>query len=284
MIYDSLLDVPLDEPGDDGDDRLVPGVEGVSHEPDPGPRFLLSLVGEPDLVVPFRGPLQIRSRGPAVKAMKRALSRAGYVKWHRFDGVFYKGTREALMEFQRDAPGVSVDGVYGPLTHRKLARFYDAYAIEYLLGETVSPEQKKRNAFLAQLMYVYNRRWQVAYSQTRPFDLRRPPSALDCSASGEWAAKWAGIPSPSGYSGYGYGNTDTQIARLRSLGRERDSIRDAEIGDPKFYGRGGDPSHVAYYIGHKEGVARVWSFGSYPAKILDASYRHDSIGVYALLA
>ena len=95
----------------------------------------------------------------------------------------------------------------------------------------------------------------------------------------EWAAKWAKLPSLSGYTTWGYGNTDTQLARFRRLGRVRESIRNAEMCDPKYYGHGWDPSHVAFFIGRKDGRARVWSNGHFPLGIYDADYRHDGIAV-----
>lgn len=275
-VFDSLLDVPLDEVEPDADDRIVPGDEGVTFSP-PEVRFLMAAVGEPPtLVVPYRGPLKVGMKNLAVRAMKRALSRAGYIKWHRFDNVFYKGTRAFLVEFQKDVL-VEVTGIYDLPTHRKLARFYDAYSIQYLLGEPISADDKIRNGFLAQLMYLYNRRYSLIYTQARPFDLRRPPRGLDCSASGEWAAKWTPLPSPSGYSTFGYGNTDTQFARFRAKGWIRSSIREAKIADPKYYGVGSDPSHVAYFVGRKDGTSRVWSFGHFPIGIYDHDYRHDGL-------
>lgn len=289
-ILDSLLDVPLDDPAEDGDDRLVPGEEGARYDPDPGPRFALSLVGEPThLVVPFRGPLKLGSRGAAVVAMKRALAHADCYAWEpnfrrAFTPLLGPRAVKGIQKFSRLAQGLDETKVYTREVHAKLARFYDPYSIEHLLPPPVSAADKKRNAFQAQLMYLYNRRWHVAYRQTRAWDGRKPPSSLDCSASGEWAAKWAGLRSLSGYSTWGYGNTDTQIAHLRARGGRRSSIREAEIGDPKFFGYGGDPSHVAYFIGRVDGRARVWSNGHYPLGIYDADYRHDGIDVYDLLA
>jgi hypothetical protein len=42
-----------------------------------------------------------------------------------------------------------------------------------------------------------------------------------------------------------------------------------------LYGRGGDPTHEALYLGG----GRVWSFGSYPMKLLDVGYRGDMIAI-----
>lgn len=283
-VYDSLLDVPLDEPPEqEGDDRTVPGEEGAVHAPapvDPAAELLLQLYLDSVLVVPFKGPLQYRSRGKAVIAMKRALAHADCYPWEpnfgrKFTPYLGRRAERAIAKFSRIAPNVAETKVYTRAVHAKLAPFYDPYSIRHLLSGTL--DDRQREAFIAELMYLYNRRYQLRYSQARPWDGRKPPGSLDCSATGEWAAKWAGLPSLSGYTSWGYGNTDTQLARFRRLGRVRESIAAAEPGDPKYYGRGWDPSHVAFYIGHKDGRARVASFGSYPMGIYAHDYRHDGI-------
>lgn len=284
-IYASLLDVPLDPPGVDGDDSLVPtGEVPFTAIPPPPTRALTAMTQA--IAVPFF-PFKDGDEGAHIVAWRRAMSRAGYLVWEGFDfnpkfGVY--GVR-TMKKFQKRV-GIPQTGRYDAATHRKLARHYDAYGIRLLLDKRkreqvpeVTPEQKKRNAFLAELMYLYNRRWGMVYTQNRPWDLSKPPYGLDCSASGEWASRYSGLRSPSGYSGWGYGNTDSQIARFRALNRRRSSYSNCEIGDFVFYGRGGDPSHVAYWIGG----GRVWSFGSYPAKILNYNYRSDLIGAYDLV-
>jgi len=291
-VYDSLLDVPLDPlPESEGDDRLVPGEEGAAYVPAPvapDPVFMVLMVAlyaNTNLVVPFRGPLK-PGRQPtdvkrrAVIAMKRSLAHADCYPWlpnkgKPFTGYFGRTAKSGLRKFTRLAAGVAEKEVYDREAHRALARYYDPYSIEHLLRDTL--DEREREAFLAQLMYLYNRRYGLRYTQARPWDGRKPPVGLDCSATGEWGAKWAGLKSPSGYSGWGYGNTDTQLARFRALGRVRESIASAKPGDPKYYGRGWDPSHVAWYIGHRDGKARVFSFGSYPAGIYAHDYRHDGI-------
>lgn len=282
-VYESLLDVPLDEyHGDDGDDQRVPS-DTVAYD---APRTLLAastVTPDPHLVVPYLY-AKAGDRGPHVKALKRALSRAGYGTWigAKFTGLLGPFAVRSLNAYKRKLM-LPANGVYDRATHAKLAGFYDAYSIRYLLNaQTVKPtaDQLKRNAFLAELMYLYNRRGSVQYTQRRAFDTSKPPYGLDCSASGEWAAKWAGMKSLSGYSGFGYGNTDSQIARFRRLNAMRASVASASVGDPVYYGRNGDPSHVAYWITD----GRVWSFGAYPIKVLEHDYRHDKIGVANLLA
>lgn len=283
-VYDSLLDVPLDPAPDwEGDDRDVPGEEGAAYAPGlpaTNPLLLAELYIATTLVVPFRGPLKLGSRGRAVIALKRALAHADCYAWEpnfgrTFTPVLGRRAERAIVKFSRIAPGVDETKVYTRAVHAKLAPYYDPYSIRHLLHDTL--DERQREAFMAEVMYLYNRRFQMRYTQARPWDGRKPPGGLDCSATGEWICKWAGLGSPSGYTGWGYGNTDTQLARFRALGRVRESIANAKPGDPKYYGRGWDPSHVAWYIGHKDGKARVFSFGSYPAGIYQHDYRHDGI-------
>lgn len=133
LVVDSLLDVPLDEPGEDGDDRWVPSAEGVEYEPEPGPRFVLALVGEPaTLVVPYRGPFRpgrqaTAAKARAVIAMKRSLAHADCYAWEpnfgrKFNGYFGKRARAGLEKFTRLAPGIDPTDEYTPLAHAKLAR------------------------------------------------------------------------------------------------------------------------------------------------------------------
>lgn len=275
-VYNSLLEVPLDVPGVDGDDRNVPGSEFAEH--DAGFTVAPFTAGTQSLAVPFL-PSGPGSKGPRVRALNRALSRAGFRKWQTFSMIWNPWVTKAVKNFQKSR-GLPVTGKYDKATHQRLARFYDAYSIKYMLNEKqmLSPEDRLRNGFIAELMYIYNRRWNTVYTQNRPWDTDKPPYGLDCSSSGEWASKYAGLPNLSGYTSWGYGNTDTQIYRLRRLGRAR-SLVEAEPGDPIYYGWGSDPSHVAYWLGGQ----RVWSFGSYPAKILQWNYRADYIGCFDLL-
>lgn len=288
-VYDSLLDVPLDEhdPAEDGDDSLVPSRVGAIYPAPlrvPPPRA----AGERlTMVAPYPGPLRRGSRNKAVRAINKGLSKAGFRRWQVFSFLFTHWTERALGRFLR-AKGVPIERdakkriIYTRKAHVALTPHFDAYDIKYLLPQKPKPtrDEKERAAFVAQLMYLYNIRYQLAYTQFRPGDCRKPPRGADCSFSGEWAGEYSDIGSLSGYLGCGYGNTYSQLERYRRLGRVRESIRSAKPGDPKYYGSSQwNPTHVAFYIGHKDGRARVWSFGAYPVKILDASYRHDGIAV-----
>lgn len=286
-VFQSLAEVPVDVyDGDDHDDRDTPA--GHLHSFAPAPRLLAAAAprSKPadNVAVPFAYVKQ-GDRGPQVKALKRALSRAGYGTWlgAKFTALMGPFATRSLNRF-KTARGLPANGVYDKAAWRQLAPYFDAYSIRHLLNaKTAAPtrDEKLRNAFLAELMYLYNRRALLSYTQRRPFDTRKPPAGLDCSASGEWAAKWTGMmKSLSGYPSFGYGNTDSQLHRYRQLRALRAGIRGAEVGDPVYYGRGGDPSHVAFYIGD----GRVWSFGAYPIKILAHDYRHDRIALCDLTA
>jgi peptidoglycan hydrolase-like protein with peptidoglycan-binding domain len=285
LVYDSFAEVPLDiydKP--DHDDRDVPGAHGLGFTPPPDRRMQLAgaSVVPRTMVVPFNL-LKLGSSGSAVIALKRALSRAGFMEWGPFTRLLGPFAVNALKRFQ-SASHVPVTGVYDRATHEKLARHYDAYSLRYLLSSqtpTTSKEQRARQAFQASLMYLYNRRSAIAYTQARPGDCRKPPAGADCSFSGEWAGSDSGVGSLSGYSGCGYGNTDTQIARFRRLGQIRTAaVATWELCDPVYYGQGLDPSHVAFWLGG----GRVWSFGSYPIKIHGSvDYRSDRIAVAALI-
>jgi peptidoglycan hydrolase-like protein with peptidoglycan-binding domain len=72
--------------------------------------------------------LRINSRGSDVTRLQEALSTRGFDP-RGVDGAFGKNTRAAVMAFQR-AQGITVDGVVGPDTARRLfgssdAKFFD---------------------------------------------------------------------------------------------------------------------------------------------------------------
>lgn len=273
-VFDSLLEVPIDEHDwtEDGDDSVLPvGEEGYV----PPVRLMATLTSVPatrSLAVPFIKELKPGMNDLAVKAMARALSHAGYLPWKPFVLGTYFGWRKkkALIKFKTDH-GLSGSAIYGKATHHLLAPYYDQYAIHYLLKGSL--DDAAREKFVAQLYYLYNMRYNMPYTQRRPYDRRKPPTlGEDCSSAGEWAAEMAGMPSLSGLA-RGWGNTYSQLNHFKALGRVRSSILDAKLGDPRYYG---SPSHVAYWLGvDGSGTMRVISNGSHPMKILAYDYRSD---------
>ena len=273
-VFDSLLQVPIEEStqDDDGDDSLIPAGE-TSYLPPPAPVVLtLTIPTVRAIAVPFVGPLEPGMNNNAVKAMARALAHAGYLPWAPFVLGSYFGwrKRKALIKFKQDH-GLSGSPIYGDKAHHALAPFYDQYAIHYLLQGSLDDRQREK--FISMLYYLYNMRYNLPYTQRRPYDRRKPPTiGEDCSSAGEWAAEWSDMPSLSGLA-RGWGNTYSQLDRFKKLGRVRGSILQAKPGDPRYYGA---PSHVAYWLGVDSwGTMRVISNGSHPMKILKYDYRSD---------
>lgn len=66
--------------------------------------------------------LRVGSRGSTVKAMQESLGIGA-------DGIFGKGTKKAVMEFQ-EANGLDVDGMAGPNTLSKMKGFADNFTAE----------------------------------------------------------------------------------------------------------------------------------------------------------
>ena len=270
-VFDSLLDVPLEEidPSQDGDDSLIPVGESP-YWPPPAPQpFMLTVPATHAIAVPFRGPLKPGMNNNAVKAMARALAKAGYLPWAPWvlGTLFGLQKKRALIKFKKDH-GLPANAVYGTGAHHMLAPYYDQYAIHYLLAGSLDDD--KREKFVAQLYFLYNMRYNLPYTQARPYDRRKPPyKGLDCSSAGEWAAEFANLPSLSGLA-RGWGNTYSQLQHYRNLGRVRSGVSQADLGDPLYYG---SPSHVTYWLGGADD--RIISNGSHPMRIAPYNYRSD---------
>lgn len=273
-VYESFADAPLEEqdPAADGNDKHA-GLVLASER-----RGLMSVQDAPSarvLVVPFV-PMSEGDRRDAVYGLKRAHARfrgngrlmvlmaAGPQQRRTWGEPFTRDLRETQRRL-----GVPVTGRYDRLTWKALAPWFDALAIE--LSTPQKPRRDPRlGKQLAWHQALYNRRAAVAYSQHRPSQLGRPEriDRADCSGSVSGGCDWAGILP---HVNWRYQNTDTQIL----MGLPVTHLRDALPGDVVLYGRGRDPSHVALYLGG----GRVWSFGSYPIKLLAVDYRTDRIAI-----
>lgn len=285
-IFDSFAEVPLDVPLGDGDDTLVPGDYGIHHEPAP-PRMMASAADTQRMVVPYTY-LKPGSTGKPVVAAARALWRAGYL--YKAPGIpftaFYGAAKQdAMRRFKRDH-GLPPNAIYDKATHALLAQYYDANALALLHAvKVVHPLDKIRAAKLGAGNFLYNHRIRLAYTQRRPWSVTRVPNlplpGLDCSAGEAWCDLNAGAGEPSGYPGWGYGNTDSQLTHFRRTGRAHSvttvTIRSAQIGDPIYY-----QGHVAWVI-EPGPEPRVWSFGHYPIGIYPFDYRGDAVAVCDLL-
>jgi hypothetical protein len=210
------------------------------------------------------------TKGVDVVAVKRALSRAGFMRWGPFTPLWGRFAAEAAREFQRKKGISPVTAMYGPKTHRVLVKTrrkgsntewaYDAYSIELMdqacAELTQMPENRIRDAIVAEAARLYARRNEIDYVQSRPFALKAPPFVppqLDCSAFATVCHFVGGAPDPNARNYDGHGYTGTLMSR-----GVRCAERDLEPGDLVFYGRTtmatppfpiGSPTHVALYDG-----------------------------------
>lgn len=292
--YDSFMDLPL--PGasaiipQDGDDRLVPetfGLEWDSGVQNAGTRLFGAVAVTQ--VAPFFY-FKPGYSGRPVKAMKRGLRKAGmlYVApGKQPTGRHGPLSVKALNRFKREYH-LPQNGVYDKATHTHLVPFMDHFALWMLEQERHERAQKQkptkeelvRQAVLAAGMFLYNHRWQIPYSQYRPWHttfIPRVPARLDCSGGTAWCYMNGGAPEPSGYPGWGYGNTWSQLSHARARGKIT-TVGKAKVGDNFQY-----DGHVAWKVGERDGHTRVWSMGHYPIEIYPYDYRHDLIAVCSML-
>lgn len=247
--------------------------------------------------VPLARSIILGTQGQDVIAVKRAFSRAGYIKWGRFTNVAGEYFIKVVHTFQKKH-GLKAAG-YGPHTHALLTKTrkkgsktewaWDAYSIglehsEYVLLHT-TPEQRIRQAIMQAARNLYSHRYAIAYSQARPFALYsmggRVPTHLDCSGFVTTCYYAAHAKNPNrgfAYDGEGYTGT------LMNGGRRVPSHSQLKAGDLIFYGYTtrsspafpyGSPTHVALYAGD----GTVYSNGHYPMGHY-AVYYGQSINCY----
>lgn len=213
-------------------------------------------------LVPFTRNISVGCVGKDVEGVKRALSRAGFMKWTGFSRIAGPFFKRSIQNFQR-AKGIEIDGVYGLKTHSLLRSSrrkrhprewaFDAYAAklmrEYFYNNT--GEQAVRKRIVDAALYAVEKQDVILYSQARPMsDFAPPPNvpaSTDCSGFVTWCYKSAGAPDPNaqGYNGYGYTGT------LWTNGT-RTSKEFLKPGDLIFYGRPmafGGGAHVTLYVG-----------------------------------
>lgn len=283
-VYNSFHEAPLDAtPPPDGDDSIPVGSRQTGYEPRSLMLTAVAATTETTLVVPYKHS-EPGSKGDHVYALKRAHARyrgSGRLKILEAKPAGVKrtwGTYAGPGSFTRDYKetqrklGVPVTGQYDKATHARLARWYDAYALELLQPD---PRDRQIAQQIAWVMEFYNQRYRIAYSQARPSQLG--PVALvsraDCSGSVAASCYWAKIlPNVD----WRWTNTDTQI----HMGQAVSGLRAALPGDVFLYGTDGNPSHEALYLGG----GRVFSFGSYPARLLAHDYRHDRVAIRRFVA
>lgn len=228
-------------------------------------------------IVPLRRTIKRGMKGGDVVALKRALSRAGYLRWGGFTRKMGRTADKALRRFQRDQR-LLADGEYGAQTHKRLAKHFDAYGA-WLMGAIPRRDDESENdvraRIVAAMTLLYHHAPEVHYTQgprrmegvTRR--MRPPifPRYADCSSAATWAYYVAGAADPNGagYNGTGYTGTLSRKGRVVDLAHARP-------GDLVFYGRGWPWHHVAVYCGH----GRVLSHGSEGGPyLLAVDYRGD---------
>lgn len=236
--------------------------------------------------VPLARPIILNTKGRDVIAVKRALSRAGYLDWTKFTDVAGPYFVKAVHAFQKHV-GLPNAG-YGERTHYALVHTrkkgsktewaWDAYSIsleheKYVLLHQ-SPEVRIRAGIIQAARNIYAHRYSVAYSQSRPYPLYSMggpiPSHLDCSGFASDCYHAAGAKNPNVYYGVGRapwdgeGYTGTLLA-----GGVRTTLDRLKAGDLVFYGYTlhptqafpyGAPTHVAVF----DGAGGVYSNGHYP--------------------
>lgn len=213
-------------------------------------------------VVPYVRALDLWASGDDVIAVKRALSRAGYIKWGDFTRVWGKYAMIACKNFQR-AKGLKQTGVYHFATHEALRKShrkqsrtewaYDALSISIMKHEQITPYDLAIGKTLDAVTYAIVNQAKVSYSQDRPMPDREPypnlPYAADCSGFVTWSAHSGGwkqdpnYPVGSGRKWDGYGFTGS----LWESGTVVNGLGNAQLCDFVFYGRpwlAGGAAHV----------------------------------------
>ena len=219
--------------------------------------------------------LRVGSRGRDVRAVQRALRKAGArPTGSPINNVFDETMAAEVRTFQ-STHGLDADGEAGDQTFTALEPFFDAYGRRLLAAvtrELASPTGIRQRIVAAADVGVRNRdaihytqdgrRMQGVREQRR---LPRFPEFEDCSSFATWCYWVAGAPDPNGRGYDGFGFTGTQVT-------QGTVSSNARPGDLVFYGGGSVPKHVAVYVGN----GRVVSHGSEPGPLLlPLDYRSD---------
>lgn len=110
-----------------------------------------------DTTIPFGGVLVLGSTGTQPVAVKRGLWHAGFREdWDRLGGKAISaevlgGTAVANLENFQRYHGLTVDGVYGPATHKVLQGSFDAYAKQLY---TAKPKPPPAGTVVVPLVFV----------------------------------------------------------------------------------------------------------------------------------
>ncbi|HEY7196075.1 MAG TPA: peptidoglycan-binding protein [Gaiellaceae bacterium] len=225
--------------------------------------------------------IELNSRGRDVRALKRALKKAGFLaKDANVGPTFDSATDAAVRAFQKEKK-LEIDGQVGPDTFAALLPSYDRYG-RWLVSQ-VKPNIVKgtRQRIVATAFVGYSNSAALHYTQdTRRMEgvrtkVRPPkfPAWEDCSSFATWCYWAAGAPDPNGLGFNGQGYTGTQVANGKATNNPRP-------GDLVFYGGGAVPGHVAVYVGNGRVVSHGSEKGPY---LLGIDYRSDRSQVRSYL-
>jgi hypothetical protein len=276
-VYTKLEDVPNDEYDHllDGDNALLAAYpDGL-----PEVRSLASVAPtntallKPRMLVKLPRTIEPGMKGKDVVAVQRALWRMHQRKIGTFNGNYGYWTKRQIQSFQHNH-GIKPDGVYGPLTHSKLAPVgFDAYSA-YLMGHvSISHAPTMQQRIVETAIFAYNKRYNIHYTQSSMRmqgvrERKKPPlypSWEDCSSITTWYYWVANAPDPNGnhYNLLGYTGT------LASNGH---ATTHPKPGDIILYGSVFPYHHVAVYIGGGRCISHGSEIGPL---MLSAYYRPD---------
>lgn len=193
--------------------------------------------------------------GDDVLAVKRVLSRAGFLPWTKFTNTYGKDTEEACRQFQESVGiGNPPKGHYGQSTHDALLNAllatdphesaWDDYSIE-LYQEAIVPNTPPDFKFKRDLY--------------GPPDKRYPMSGDDCLAVKRALSRAGFIPWQDFTNVYGQQAKDGCIAFQKSVG-----IKGSGGGPPQ--GHYGESTHEALLRAKAEDK-HEWAFDSYSTKL-----------------
>lgn len=212
------------------------GFQACVQSPPPSPELPVLTPMQAPYTGPYYGPSDPRGpdKGKTAEALKRAVSRLGYLPWTDFDQHYNKNLEDAMKKFQQRA-GLSASGQYGKGSWDKLRAAVvpkempnggeyalDRYARTLLQAEAGeqadSTDEERVQAAIAEfwrIAIVHSSVWH--YSQARPGDVSVDPAGggpSDCSLmviqAHHYAKRKTGlnVPDPAKQNWTGYGNTD----------------------------------------------------------------------------
>lgn len=241
-------------------------------------------------VVPFVRVLEIGDSGNDVIAVKRALSRAGYIRWGDFTRLWGKYAAIACKNFQR-AKGLKQTGIYHFATHEALRKShrqksrtewaFDAMSIAIMKSEDITPYDRTVGKTMDAVTYAIANQGRISYSQARPMPDRDPypnlPYLADCSGFVTWAARSGGwkqdpnYPVGSSRKWDGYGFTGT----LWESGTVVNGLSNAQLCDLVFYGRPWQAGGAAHVVMLRDFYGGNWYVGSMGSDAGPSNVRAD---------